>query len=82
MYLQKVLQFVVHFYHAYTPYAIGVIVILAILAWARPKSMAKLLGAVLIALFLLYVGGLIKQGIDSSSGKKSEMVHATEKQLN
>jgi len=82
MYLQKVLQLVVHFYHAYTPYAIGVIVVLAILAWARPKTMAKLIGVVLIALFLLYVGGLIKQGIDNGSEKKTEMVHSTEKAIN
>jgi len=82
MYVQKVLHLVFNFYHAYTPYAIGIIVVLAVLAWAKPKAMAKLVGVVLLALFLLYVGGLIKQGIDSGTEKKTDMVHATEKQIN
>lgn len=81
MYVQKVLQLVFNFYHAYTPYAIGIIVVLAVLAWAKPKAMAKLVALVLAVLFVLYVGGLIKQGIDSSSEQKGEMVQKTEKAI-
>jgi len=82
MYLQKALLLLTNFYHAYTPYAIAIVVVLVVLAWVKPKTAAKLAGLVLIIVVLLYIGGLIKQGIDSSSEKKGEMVNKTEKQLN
>jgi L-asparagine transporter-like permease len=81
MYLQKLMEFVTHFYHTQTPYAIAILVVLVVLLFARPKTMAKLVGFIAVIVTLIYIAGLLKGGIDSGKQRKSDMTQKTEKQL-
>jgi len=82
MYLQKLMDFVIHFYHSQTPYAIAIIVVLVVLLFARPKTMAKLVGLVALIIALVYIVGLLKTGVDSSKQKKRDLTEKAEKQFN
>lgn len=82
MYLQKLMDFVIHFYHSQTPYAIAILVVLVVLLFARPKTMAKLVGIVALIIALVYVAGLLKTGVDNRTEKGRKMTEKAEKQFN
>ena len=69
MYLEKLSSLLVNFYHAYPLYVVAILVVLVILTVFKTKAMAKL-GALIIALIVvIYIAGLIQQGISSNADK-------------
>ncbi len=78
MYLEMLSTLLVNFYHVYTPYAIAVLVIILILFLSKTKAMAKLTGFILALVVVIYIAGLIQQGITSSSAKKKAMTEKSQ----
>ena len=73
MYLEKLITLLTNFYQAYTPYAIGILVVLVILYVFKTKAMAKLTGLILALVVVLYIAGLFMDGVENSSEKKRKM---------
>jgi predicted RND superfamily exporter protein len=73
MYLEKLVTLLTNLYSAYTPYAIGLLVVVIILFYFKTKAMAKLIGLVLVIIGALYLAGLFMEGVSSSSEKKKAM---------
>ena len=78
MYLEKLSTLLVNFYHVYTPYAIAALVIILILFLSKTKAMAKLTGLFLALVVVIYIAGLIQQGISNSSAKKKSMTEKSQ----
>lgn len=78
MYLDKLIELLANFYHSYTLYAIGVLVVIVLLFFFRPKPMAKLTGLLLALVVVIYIAGLIQTGISSSSEKKKNLTEKSE----
>ena len=78
MYLEKLSTILTNFYHAYTLYAIAILVVLLILTFFKTKSMAKLGGLVLAIVVVIYLAGLIQQGISNSSEKKKSLTEKSQ----
>ena len=74
MYLEKLITLLTNFYQAYTPYAIGILVVLVILYIFKTKAMAKLTGLVLALVVVIYIAGLFMDGVENSSEKKKGMI--------
>ena len=73
MYLEQLLTFLTTLFNTYTPYAIGVLVVILILFYFKTKAMAKLTGLVLILVIALYLAGMFMDGVENSSQKKKAM---------
>lgn len=78
MYLEKIFTLLTNFYHAYTLYAIAILVVLVILFIFKTKAMAKFSGLILALVVVIYIAGLIQQGISSSSEKKKAMTEKSQ----
>lgn len=78
MYLDKLIALLTSFYNAYTLYAIAILVVLVILFFLKTKAMAKFTGFVLAIVVVIYIAGLIQQGISNSSEKKKSMTEKSQ----
>ena len=78
MYLEKLMTLLANFYHSYTLYAVAILVVLVILFIFKTKAMAKLTGLVLALIVVIYIAGLIQQGISNSSEKKKTMTEKSQ----
>ena len=72
MYLDKIISLLSNFYQANTPYAIAILVVLVILFIFKTKAMAKFTGLILALVVVIYIAGLIQQGISSNSDKAQD----------
>lgn len=78
MYLDKLIVLLTNFYHGYNLYAIAILVVLVVLTFLKPKPMAKLGGLILALVVLIYIAGLLQQGISSSTAKKKAMTEKSQ----
>ena len=82
MYLDKLITFLANFYQSYTLYAIAILVVLVILFFFKTKAMAKLSGLILALVVVIYIAGLIQQGISSNSEKTQDRKDNAQQQYN
>lgn len=78
MYLDKMIALLTSFYNAYPLYAIAILVVFTLLFLLKTKAMAKFTGFILACVVVIYIAGLIQEGVSNSSAKKKSMTEKSQ----
>ncbi len=76
--IDQVMGRITGLYHSHTPVAIGVLVILLVLAVAKPKAATKLLLFALVMGVIFYMLAYLGQSMFTGVQHKDTMIHKSE----